>query len=257
MMKYRLLALPLALLLACSAERPVTSTSRASKGRWPRPLPRPPRPGWPATPWWCRPTRKLRKVGTLILQRGGNAYDAAVAVQFALAVVLPAAGNIGGGGFLVYRDRNGSAGTLDFRETAPAGATPRHVPRRAGQRGARPEHGRPAGRGHARHRGRHGHAAQAAGQALVALAGAARRGPGHPGLCPHRQRSRRPQPHPGRFPASTTPAARPPTCAPAAATGRPATPCACPSWPARSPASATRAAPASTRAKPPACCWPR
>ncbi|GAB3587289.1 gamma-glutamyltransferase [Hymenobacter daeguensis] len=63
------------------------------------------------------------KIGTLILQRGGNAYDAAVAVQFALAVALPAAGNIGGGGFLLYRDRNGSAGSLDFRETAPAGAS--------------------------------------------------------------------------------------------------------------------------------------
>ena len=63
------------------------------------------------------------KIGTLALQRGGNAYDAAVAVQFALAVVLPVAGNVGGGGFLLYRDRNGSAGSLDFRETAPAGAT--------------------------------------------------------------------------------------------------------------------------------------
>ncbi|MBF9238099.1 gamma-glutamyltransferase [Hymenobacter sp. BT683] len=63
------------------------------------------------------------KIGTLVLQRGGNAYDAAVAVQFALAVVLPAAGNIGGGGFLLYRDRNGSAGSLDFRETAPSTAS--------------------------------------------------------------------------------------------------------------------------------------
>jgi gamma-glutamyltranspeptidase/glutathione hydrolase len=63
------------------------------------------------------------KIGTQILQRGGNAYDAAVAVQFALAVALPVAGNIGGGGFLLYRDRNGSAGSLDFRETAPARAS--------------------------------------------------------------------------------------------------------------------------------------
>jgi gamma-glutamyltranspeptidase/glutathione hydrolase len=63
------------------------------------------------------------KVGRDIMQQGGNAYDAAVAVQFALAVVLPVAGNIGGGGFIVYRDKSGQDGTLDFRETAPAGAS--------------------------------------------------------------------------------------------------------------------------------------
>jgi len=63
------------------------------------------------------------RVGREVLQQGGNAYDAAVAVQFALAVVLPVAGNIGGGGFLVYREHGGAAGTLDFRETAPAAAS--------------------------------------------------------------------------------------------------------------------------------------
>jgi gamma-glutamyltranspeptidase/glutathione hydrolase len=63
------------------------------------------------------------RVGRDIMQQGGNAYDAAVAVQFALAVVLPVAGNIGGGGFIVYRDKSGKDGTLDFRETAPAGAS--------------------------------------------------------------------------------------------------------------------------------------
>jgi gamma-glutamyltranspeptidase/glutathione hydrolase len=62
-------------------------------------------------------------VGRDIMQQGGNAYDAAVAVQFALAVVLPVAGNIGGGGFIVYRSKDGTAGTLDFRETAPAAAS--------------------------------------------------------------------------------------------------------------------------------------
>ncbi|WP_151089403.1 gamma-glutamyltransferase [Hymenobacter baengnokdamensis] len=63
------------------------------------------------------------KVGRDVMQQGGNAYDAAVAVQFALAVVLPVAGNVGGGGFIVYRDHAGPAGTLDFRETAPAAAS--------------------------------------------------------------------------------------------------------------------------------------
>ncbi len=59
-------------------------------------------------------------VGAEILRKGGNVIDAAVAVKFALAVVHPAAGNVGGGGFLLYRDKSGNAVTLDFREKAPA-----------------------------------------------------------------------------------------------------------------------------------------
>ena len=58
-------------------------------------------------------------VGSDILQKGGNAYDAMIATHFALAVVYPVAGNIGGGGFMVYRDKNGKKGALDFREKAP------------------------------------------------------------------------------------------------------------------------------------------
>ena len=58
-------------------------------------------------------------VGVEILKKGGNAMDAAIAVQFALSVVYPAAGNIGGGGFMVVRKNDGSIYSLDFREKAP------------------------------------------------------------------------------------------------------------------------------------------
>lgn len=63
------------------------------------------------------------KVGFEVLKKGGNAVDASIAVQLALAVVYPRAGNIGGGGFMVLRKKNGTVLTLDYREKAPQTAT--------------------------------------------------------------------------------------------------------------------------------------
>jgi gamma-glutamyltranspeptidase / glutathione hydrolase len=63
-------------------------------------------------------------VGVEVLKRGGNAVDAAVAVGYALAVVYPTAGNVGGGGFMTVRLKDGTTTFLDFRERAPKAATP-------------------------------------------------------------------------------------------------------------------------------------
>ena len=63
------------------------------------------------------------QVGLDVLKNGGNAFDAAIAVHFTLAVVYPQAGNLGGGGFVVYRLNDGEHGSLDFREKAPVMAT--------------------------------------------------------------------------------------------------------------------------------------
>ena len=63
------------------------------------------------------------KIGIEIMKNGGNAFDAMVGTELALAVSFPFAGNIGGGGFMVFRKSNGEVGTLDYREKAPLKAT--------------------------------------------------------------------------------------------------------------------------------------
>ena len=63
------------------------------------------------------------KIGVEIMRQGGNAFDAMIATDLALLVSYPVAGNIGGGGFMVFRTKDGSTGSLDFREKAPLAAT--------------------------------------------------------------------------------------------------------------------------------------
>ncbi len=64
--------------------------------------------------------KEASDIGTAILKKGGNAFDAMVATELALAVSYPFAGNISGGGFMVYRMNNGEIGSIDYREMAPS-----------------------------------------------------------------------------------------------------------------------------------------
>jgi gamma-glutamyltranspeptidase/glutathione hydrolase len=67
--------------------------------------------------------KEASAIGISILKKGGNAFDAMVATEMALAVTYPFAGNLGGGGFMVYRKANGKVGSLDYREKAPLNST--------------------------------------------------------------------------------------------------------------------------------------
>lgn len=67
--------------------------------------------------------QEASKIGNDILKKGGNAFDAMAATELALAVSYPYAGNLGGGGFMVYRKSNGDIGSVDYREKAPLAAT--------------------------------------------------------------------------------------------------------------------------------------
>jgi len=66
--------------------------------------------------------KEASAIGTAILEKGGNAFDAMVGTELALAVAYPFAGNLGGGGFMVYRKNNGDIGAIDYREKAPLSA---------------------------------------------------------------------------------------------------------------------------------------
>lgn len=66
--------------------------------------------------------KEASEIGAAVMRKGGNAFDAMVATELALAVAYPYAGNLGGGGFLVFRKANGETGALDYREKAPMAA---------------------------------------------------------------------------------------------------------------------------------------
>ncbi len=77
----------------------------------------------PGRGWWPRWTRWRPASAWISCAEGGNAVDAAVAVGYALAVTHPQAGNIGGGGFMMLRTKDGKTTAIDFREMAPEQAT--------------------------------------------------------------------------------------------------------------------------------------
>lgn len=111
------------LLWAAPAARHATAPATATASTTASPLPPTAAPVTAKQAMVVTAHPEATRIGLDILRRGGNAYDASVAVQFALAVCFPVAGNIGGGGFVVYRGADGNVGALDFRETAPMRAS--------------------------------------------------------------------------------------------------------------------------------------
>ncbi|WP_317128470.1 gamma-glutamyltransferase [Hymenobacter radiodurans] len=120
-MKSRFYSFALLALLACTTSTPTASVTPANTLAAPLPSSEPSLITAQAMVVSAHP--EASRIGLEVLQKGGNAYDAAVAVQFALAVAFPTAGNLGGGGFFLYRGYEGSVGALDFREMAPAAAS--------------------------------------------------------------------------------------------------------------------------------------
>ena len=109
------------------------------------------------------------RIGADVIGAGGTAVDAAVATAFALAVVHPTAGNIGGGGFIVYRPARGEPVAYDFREMAPAKASPTMF-MKDGKYSAEVHHNSHLAVGVPGHRRRPAHGVEGAGQAAVEAA---------------------------------------------------------------------------------------
>ena len=118
-------ALALVLAACAPASSPATATPASGiagiPSDWRHPIDAPPAVG--SNGMVATDEEHATRVGVDVLRAGGNAVDAAVATAFALAVTLPSAGNIGGGGFIVLRMPDGTIDALDFREMAPGAAT--------------------------------------------------------------------------------------------------------------------------------------